>query len=468
MLKKSQNTAAIGFALSSLCLLLTGCGIGGSTATPTTPTGTPGVALHGLVFGGQQPLYGATINLYATGTTGYGSTYPANKPGSVSLLGSHVVTTDPSGGFNITGDYTCPTGSYVYIEAVGGSPDGVLADNNPNVIMLAALGLCSNLSSASFITMNELTTVASVWALAPFMTGPTNIGTSPGNSVGLANAFASVNTLVNIGYGQLNTTSLPAGATIPTAKLNTLGNILAACVNVPLGSAGAAGNACTQLFPAATPSGGTTPTDTLTAAMNIAQHPGNNASTLFPIAGKYAQFGPTVLTSAPTDWTLSIRYTAGGALTATTVPSGIAADQAGNIWITNNGTENRLGNYTTKPSLVEISPKGVLMQTQSEAAYLGVTIDQNGNAWSSFNYLNETSSGSPGTTTAFNYTTAAQQGGLTIGDIPALAVDSLGNIWATSGSALAEFSNAGVAKSPSGGYAGGGITNGSDIAITTH
>jgi hypothetical protein len=68
--------------------------------------------------------------------------------------------------------------------------------------------------------------------------------------------------------------------------------------------------------------------------------------------------------------------------------------------------------------------------------------------------------------TSFNYTTAAQQGGLTEGDIPGLAVDGSGNIWATSGSALAEFSSAGVAKSPAGGYTGGGITTPASVAIT--
>lgn len=461
MLKKSQKSAAVGLALSTLSLVLTGCGIGGTTSTPITPTGTPGVALHGLVYGGQQPLSGAVINLYAAGTTGYGSPYPAGNGGSVSLLGSHVVTTDASGSFNITGDYTCPTGSYVYIEAVGGSPDGVLADNNPNVIMLAALGLCSNLSSASYITMNELTTVASVWALAPFMTGPTNIGTSSTNAVGLANAFASVNTLVSIAYGQLNTTSLPAGATIPTAKLNTLGNILAACVNVPRGSAGAAGNPCKQLFPAATPSGGTTPTDTLTAAMNIAQHPGNNAATLFPIAGKYAQFGPTVLTSAPTDWTLSIRYTGGGALSASTLPTGIAADQSGNIWVTNDLTS----------TLVKLSPTGAPLASYANAGYSAIAIDQSGNAWASYQYLNKITP--TGTVTTYS------GGGAYAYGIDAIAVDASQNVWAASvkynnagtritGSYLSEFSNTGPALSPTAGYTGGGLTGGSSIAITTH
>jgi hypothetical protein len=464
MFKKSQKTAAVGVALSSLCLVLAGCGMSGSMSTPITTTGT-GVALQGRVFGGQQPLVGAVVNLYAAGTTGYGSPYPAGNGGSVSLLGTHVVTTDAGGSFNISGDYTCPTGSYVYIEAVGGSPDGVLADNNPNVIMLAALGLCSNLSSSSYITMNELTTVASVWALAPFMTGPTNIGTSASNSVGLSNAFASVNTLVNVGTGYINT-SLPAGATIPTAELNTLGNILAACVNVTMGYAGASGNACTLLFPAATPTGGTQPTDTLTAAMNIAQHPGNNVGSLFPIAGKYAQFGPTVLNTAPNDWTVAIRYTGGGALTANTRPLGVAADQQGNIWVSNDGTT------AANTKLVEFSPTGTLIASHAHGAYAGVAIDLAGNAWGSYTYLVKNTPGATGTTT-----TLTGGGGQVSGDIPAITVDGSGNVWATTLTAgdvgrIVEYSTTTSSfLSPAGGYTGGG-TSGTGapggIAIDPH
>ncbi len=465
MFRTPGRTVLIAIGAASLCATLAGCGTAVTSAGTSTASVATGAALRGRVYGGQQPLVGATVYLYAAGNSGYGSAYTYTIGSS--LLGNHVVTTDASGSFNITGDYTCPSSTAeIYIEAVGGTADGVAGDANPNVIMLAALGPCGNLSSSSYITLNELTTVASVWALAPFMTGPSNIGTSVGNSVGLSNAFNSVNTLVNIGYGVLNTTSLPAGATIPSAEVNTLGNILAACVNQAKGGVAGDGSTCGTLFTDATPPGGTAPTSTLMAALDIAKNPGNNVDKIFLIANKFAQFSPG-LTTHPTDWTLSIRYTGSGALTKGSVPTGIAADQSGNIWVTNYGTLNHSGTaYTTNPSLVELSPQGAFMQTQTAGAYLGVAIDLSGNAWSSFDYLNKTTSGSPGTLTSFNYTTAAQQGGLTEGDIPGLAVDGSGNIWATSGSALAEFSSAGVAKSPAGGYTGGGITTPASVAIT--
>jgi hypothetical protein len=477
MHSNSRSAIAIGFALSFFCVLLTGCGIVGSTALSITPPGTPGAHLQGQVYGGQQPIIGASIYLYAAGSTGYGSAYTYTT--DPSLLGNHVVTTGAGGGFTITSDYTCPASNpEVYIEAVGGVPVSGQAVNN-NIIMVVALGPCANLSSATYITINELTTVASVWALAPFMTGASNIGTSAVNTVGLKNAFATVNTLVNIQSGSINTTSVPPGATLPTAELNTLADILAACVNTPGGGVANDGlTACGTLFGNATPPGGTAPTDTMTAAMNMAHYPGQNVSKLASLATKTAPF-QNIETSVPTDWTISVRYTGSGNLSAPTVPAGIAADQSGNIWITNLGTVNAAGTaYTTDPSLVELSPTGTFVQAHVEAGYLGVAIDLNGNAWSSFNYLDETTPGSSGTTTAFTYNSAVKRGGLTAGNIPSLAVDGSNNIWATSAdinaegdlvsSALAEFSNAGVAKSPSGGYTGGGLSSAVSVAITPH
>jgi hypothetical protein len=233
----------------------------------TQPVGIPGAVLQGRVYGGQNPISDAAVYLYAAGSTGYGSAYPYTG-GTTSMLGTHSVKTDVLGNFNIAGDYTCPSKTTeVYLEAVGGIATGTY--NNGGIIMLAALGPCGNLSSATFITLNELTTVASVWALAPFMTGPSNIGTKATNEICLTNAFASVNTLVNIQYGQVNSTSLPAGATIPTDELNSLADIIASCVNMALG-----GTTCGNLYKYATPPGGSKPNSTLMAALDIALHPG--------------------------------------------------------------------------------------------------------------------------------------------------------------------------------------------------
>ncbi len=69
-------------------------------------------------------------------------------------------------------------------------------DVNPNLALMTALGSCGGIGSGS-VVVNEVTTVASVWPLAPFaandpLTGNKSylyIGTSSGNAAGLANAL---------------------------------------------------------------------------------------------------------------------------------------------------------------------------------------------------------------------------------------------------------------------------------------
>ncbi len=97
--------------------------------------------------------------------------------------------------------------SQAYLVATGGKVGA--NQSNPNLALMTALGPCSNLS-AQPIVINEVTTAASAWALAPFaaneaLTGNINylyLGTSSTNTAGLANAFASVNNLVDISTGQ--------------------------------------------------------------------------------------------------------------------------------------------------------------------------------------------------------------------------------------------------------------------------
>jgi hypothetical protein len=74
---------------------------------------TEPLARHSSVHGGQQPVSGATLQLYAVGTTGDGS--------AATPLLTQAVTSDANGNFDITGGYTCPSAStLVYITATGG------------------------------------------------------------------------------------------------------------------------------------------------------------------------------------------------------------------------------------------------------------------------------------------------------------------------------------------------------------
>lgn len=311
----------LGLALLSPCLFALGCVA--ATAPPDSPVPAP--QIQGHIHGGQQPVTGASIQLYAAGTTGYGT-------GAVPLLSSPILS-DANGNFTITNAAPCPsTISQLYIVATGGNPGLSTPTNNTSLALAAAIGPCVlngsqyTISPTGFINIDEVTTVASVYALAGFMNPSTSqIGSSSTNIIGIANAFQSVANLVNIANGQ-SLGATPAGnATVPQAEINTLADILAPCVN----SSGS-GAACTSLFSAATPSGGTAPVNTLQAMYNIAVSPASQVSALFALSTATAPFQPT-LSAAPNDWTIALHYSGGGL----TGPDAISIDSIGDVWLAN-------------------------------------------------------------------------------------------------------------------------------------
>ena len=145
-------------------------GCGGAGVAPQGPKASLIPAgRQGVVHGGQQPVSGATVQLYAVGTSGDGS--------AATALLSPAITTDANGGFGISGLYTCPSASaLVYLVATGGNPGLGGSANNAALALMAALGPCGNLTNSTFIVVNELTTVAAVYALAPYMASATAIG----------------------------------------------------------------------------------------------------------------------------------------------------------------------------------------------------------------------------------------------------------------------------------------------------
>jgi len=414
IIRSPQNTSTLLVGLLGLALSgLTGCG----GIAPTGPVRVTGAALHGTVHGGQNPVSGATIQLYAAGSMGYGSAYPYAS--GTSLLGTHVVTSDGGGGFSISGDYTCPSATTpVYLVATQGNP-GLSSGNNTNLALMAALGPCGNLTTSTYISINELTTVASVWALSPFMTSIAHIGTSATNVTGLSNAFAAVNKLVNTSTGTVSGPALPAGAILPAAKIDTLANVLAACVNSRGGTAGDS-SPCGNLFSYTTVNN-VAPTDTITAAMNMAQHPNTQTSNLTYLVGSAPPFQPT-LSTAPNDFNLVITYSGGGIST----PKALAADASGNVWTANSGSNSAteidaLGVTTTDATGYLSGASGYTVGSLNAPA--AVAIDLSGNAWLT-NAGNSTvtkisASGTTGTVfTGGNMSTPSS-----------LAIDAGGNIW---------------------------------------
>ena len=161
-------------------------------------------------------------------------------------------------------------------------------------------------SASTFIHINELTTIAAVWSLAPFMSSYSSIGSGPTDTAALASAFTLASEYVNTTTGTSPGLNVPAGATVPVAQLNTLADILSTCVNSAGGVAGD-GSVCGTLFASATPNGGTPPVEVIGAGLNIANHSDSECFRLIlglaPATG--APFVP-MMAAAPADWTVNL------------------------------------------------------------------------------------------------------------------------------------------------------------------
>jgi hypothetical protein len=448
-------------SLLAISVLLSGCALN-NTAPPNSAAG---IHLRGNIHGGQQPIVGAHVYLFASGTTGYGaastSLLTSGTVGGDSL--GQYVTTDANGSFSITGDYTCTSATQLYVLATQGNP-GIPNQNNPNLALMAALGQCpaagSIASGVPFVFVNEVTTVASVYALAGFMTDLAHVSSSgtPLAQAGIAQAFAAVNNLVTISTGAALATTPAGNGTVPQAEINTLANIIASCVN----SVGASSVSCTALF-ANAQNGGTAPTDTVTAALNIAHNPGANVSTLFAIAPATAPFQPS-LSSSPNDFTIALTFTGGGL----SEPLGIAIDGAGDVWATS---------AYNSTSIAEFSGTGAVISPASGYtgggvnSSMGIAIDNSGNVWA-------TNDGPVGDRTVSDISKMSSAGvplspstGYVL--VPTsifagLAIEASGNVWIANNNpaSLTELNgSSGAPISPSGGYTGGGLFQPQAIAI---
>ncbi len=404
---------------TSVSLLLAGCGLGGNGSSSATQTVVPQLKISGSVFGGQQPVSRSTIQLYTVGMTGVGS---ASTP-----LISATVLTGAQGQFAITGDYSCNAATQVYLTATGGDAGSGI---NTSLTLMAALGSCSTLinnASTTFISMNELTTVAAAFALAPFMTDYNHIGAAGSNPVGLVNAFGAATSLVNVASGAVPPSL--GGVTLPAARINTLGNMLAACVN----TAGASSSQCTTLFSV------TGATETIGAALAIARNPGAAAYTaLYSLGAASAPFVPGV-SAQPNDFTLAVNY-AGAELSS---PYGIALDASGNAWISNEAGTSvvKLAHLGSTFSSSTFTGNGTILAPR------GLSIDRSGNVWIA-------NTGGNDVVELSNAGAVLSANGFTGGGLSApvaIANDSAGNAWVANltGNSMTELSSTGVASGAS-------------------
>lgn len=412
---------------------------------------------------------------------------------------------------------TVASPSYAVTGIATAYPKGNAAIDN-----MALLGNCPSTgnfaSTISFVYMNEVSTASAAVALAGFADTTVNndalhIGIPASDTLalqGIENAALAAGNLYDIQGGNLSTTYAGEGhiaravtpngglGTVPQALMDSLGNILAACVDSnnlysrELNT-GTVSPQCATLFGTATADGttaGTQPYDIATAAINIAHHPAgvSNASfvsTLFNLPTGNVPFMPS-LSSPPQDFTVGINYTGTGFGN----PVDVAIDAGGNAWVTSSagylttltpaaayasgspialsspdyvavdGAGNALTTSTSNNEVYENLPSGSTMPNTPYLdpgvliAPVGIANDGNGhtyiaNSGGAASLLLGgllmtngggslfTMSGTGSTATFAQYTTTLLNTGLLYNNVPGvtqIAVDSSGYVW-MSGSA---------------------------------
>jgi hypothetical protein len=260
----------------------------------------------------------------------------------------------------------------LYLIASGGEPQANKGGgDNPGIVLLSVLG---NQPPES-VVVNELTTVASAFTNARFISGDA----ISGNSLGLRIAAGNVPNLVDLatgGWGKVLLDPLNSYMTTTLANLDTLGSLITASFTV------ANDDWRARFYKAATPTGGATPKNTLEAMAGIAREPWADPKDLYalfdeayplpaPDGRRSAPFVP-YLVYVPDDFALSLRFSGGGNYAA----GRIIFDAEGNLWSGQNwlpGSQSGV-NKSTGGGVSKFSPNGTALSPPI-TGFTGMGID---------------------------------------------------------------------------------------------
>jgi hypothetical protein len=326
--------------------------------------------IEGQVLGAGAPIAKSTVTLWSAS---------ADSPKQLAQT-----QTGDDGHFTLN-----PQGApddILYIVAKGGVPAANKGGgDNPAIALISVLG---NKPPAK-VTINEFTTIASVWTNAQFLDGTA----LKGNALGLRIAAGNVPNFVDLetgGWGSAIQDPLNSGQTPTMANFATLADALAGCVTR------VTTDACGKLFAAATPPAGSAPVDTLTAAQAIARYPWYQPARLFALLGQLypipqgrnlrpVPYMP-YLNWAPTAWVLPLRFDGGG------YRAGGKAmfDSEGNLWVGDNFTIGWQGQDSLwQGNATKFAPDGHPLSPITtgftgggmEGGTFGAAVDANDNAW---------------------------------------------------------------------------------------
>ncbi len=264
--------------------------------------------ITGRLLSGELPIASAIVRVYSS------------SDGSQALGEG---STDDTGafefGYNTPGDAS----AVIYLTSSGGRIGSRAQDVPTPFVLASVLGADPGETT---ITINELTTVASAYALAQFIDG----ATLEGNSIGLQMAPRLLRNLVDIETGEAGSTITnddndPQSTYSALRTLNELGNLLASCASDAA--------VCESILRLTVPLDGTAAQDTFRAMANLAKTPWLKPVPLFNLVTTDV-YRPDLGNSAPAAWTLSLLFK--GDPTNLAGPGNMAFDQDGQMWIVNN------------------------------------------------------------------------------------------------------------------------------------
>jgi streptogramin lyase len=343
------------------------------------PAGAPAAdasgRLAGKVQGAGSPIAGSAVTLYAAGE---------GKPTELAQgkTGDDGTFTLDVGADKLKGSED----KVLYLVARGGTPKAEGAKGpNDAIALLSVLGpgLPKN------VTVNEFTTLASVWTGAQFLEGDV----LSGPKIGLRIAAGNVPNFVDLqtgGYGGTIQNSLNSGQTPTMANFATLANVLAGAITQ------IKPDATNQFLAAATPRSGKAPTDTLTALAGVARDSGYKPERLFALLegfypvpkGKNLRPVPFMpyLSWAPSAWVLPLKFDGGGL----SAPGKMMFDSRGNLWAGNTfivGFQNQDALWAG--NLSKFAPNGRPLSPMTtgftggglQGVGFGLAIDADDNVW---------------------------------------------------------------------------------------
>jgi hypothetical protein len=328
-----------------LLALLSAALIANRWTKPSSAYAAAAGQLQGQVLGGGAPIANSTVTLWVA------------SAGAPRQLGQ--TRTGADGRFALNAAGAPGKDAILYLVAKGGRPTASKAGGeNPAIALMSVLGT----AAPKTVTINELTTVASVFTAARFINGESISGNPLGLRIAAGNAPNLVDPVTGK-WGKVLLDPLNSSMTTTMANLDTLGSLITAAVTV------ANDDWRARFFKAATPFGGTTPKNTLEAMAGIARAPWAAPKELYglfdeayplpaPDARRSAPFAP-YLVYAPDDFALSLCFSGGGDY----ANGRFMFDAEGNLWSGQNwlpGSQSGV-NKSTGGGVIKFSPNGTAL-----------------------------------------------------------------------------------------------------------